>query len=191
MRERTTFIDRADFRGACFQIIKNWWIVLCWAIAVFLAATAVGTIQYQPMYTASSTLVIRVMGADAYTSLSQTTQMTAVYREIFQSEALRNLVSQSIGEEVEGTISCSQIAETNLLVLSTSSPTPRQAYLFIQAALQNYENVTGYVFSDAVLEVVQEPTVPETPSNQSFFIAHRLDFTILAGVVAAVLIALI
>ena len=42
MRERTTFIDRADFRGACFQIIKNWWIVLCWAIAVFLAATAVG-----------------------------------------------------------------------------------------------------------------------------------------------------
>ncbi len=191
MRERTTFIDRADFRGACFQIIKNWWIVLCWAIAVFLAATAVGTIQYQPMYTASSTLVIRVMGADAYTSLSQTTQMTAVYREIFQSEALRNLVSQSIGEEVEGTISCSQIAETNLLVLSTSSPTPRQAYLFIQAALQNYENVTGYVFSDAVLEVVQEPTVPETPSNQSFFIAHRLNFTILAGVVAAVLIALI
>ena len=34
-----------------------------------------------------------MMGADAYTSLTQTTQMTAVYSEIFQSDALRNLVS--------------------------------------------------------------------------------------------------
>lgn len=191
MKEEPLILDQAALLGAGLQLLKNWWIVLCWALAMLLGSTGVGTLHYTPEYTASSTLVIRMMGADAYTALTQTTQMTAVYSEIFQSEALRNLVSQSIGEEVEGTISCSQIAETNLLVLNVTSPTPRQAYLFIQAALRNYEQVAGYVFTNAALEVVQEPSVPETPSNTSFLILHRWELAALAGFAAAGLVVLI
>ena len=191
MNDQIISLDKASLQGAGWQILKNWWVVLCWMAAMFLGATGVGNLLYTPEYTASSTLVIRMMGTDAYTSLAQTTQMTAVYSEIFQSEALRNLVSESIGEPVEGSISCTQIAETNLLVLSATSPTPRQAYLFIQAALRNYEQVASYVFSDAVLEVVQEPNVPDAPSNSSFFIRRRPELTLLAGMAAAALIALI
>ena len=191
MNDQILSLDKASLQGAGWQILKNWWVVLCWMAAMFLGATGVGNLLYTPEYTASSTLVIRMMGTDAYTSLAQTTQMTAVYSEIFQSEALRNLVSESIGEPVEGSISCTQIAETNLLVLSATSPTPRQAYLFIQAALRNYEQVASYVFSDAVLEVVQEPNVPDAPSNSSFFIRRRPELTLFAGMAAAALIALI
>lgn len=191
MNDQILSLDKASLQGAGWQILKNWWVVLCWMAAMFLGATGVGNLLYTPEYTASSTLVIRMMETDAYTSLAQTTQMTAVYSEIFQSEALRNLVSESIGEPVEGSISCTQIAETNLLVLSATSPTPRQAYLFIQAALRNYEQVASYVFSDAVLEVVQEPNVPDAPSNSSFFIRRRPELTLLAGMAAAALIALI
>ena len=191
MREQAITLDRASLEGAGREILKNWWVVLCWMAAMLLGATGVGNLLYTPQYTASSTLVIRMMGADAYTSLIQTTQMTAVYSEIFQSDALRNLVSESIGEPVEGTISCTQIEETNLLVLSATSPTPRQAYLFIQAALRNYEEVAGYVFTDAALEVVQEPSVPESPSNASFLVSRRWELTLLAGLTAAGLITLI
>lgn len=191
MREQAITLDRASLEGAGREILKNWWVVLCWMAAMLLGATGVGNLLYTPQYTASSTLVIRMMGADAYTSLTQTTQMTAVYSEIFQSDALRNLVSESIGEPVEGTISCTQIEETNLLVLSATSPTPRQAYLFIQAALRNYEEVAGYVFTDAALEVVQEPSVPESPSNASFLVSRRWELTLLAGLAAAGLITLI
>lgn len=191
MREQAIILDRASLEGAGREILKNWWVVLCWMAAMLLGATGVGNLLYTPQYTASSTLVIRMMGADAYTSLTQTTQMTAVYSEIFQSDALRNLVSESIGEPVEGTISCSQIEETNLLVLSATSPTPRQAYLFIQAALRNYQQVAGYVFTDAALEVVQEPSVPESPSNASFLVSRRWELTLLAGLAAAGLITLL
>ena len=191
MREQAIILDRASLEGAGREILKNWWVVLCWMVAMLLGATGVGNLLYTPQYTASSTLVIRMMGADAYTSLTQTTQMTAVYSEIFQSDALRNLVSESIGEPVEGTISCTQIEETNLLVLSATSPTPRQAYLFIQAALRNYQQVAGYVFTDAALEVVQEPSVPESPSNASFLVSRRWELTLLAGLAAAGLITLL
>ena len=191
MREQMISLDMASLHGAGLQVLKNWWVVLLWMVSLFLGTTGVGNLLYTPEYTASSTLVIRMMGSDAYTSLTQTTQMTAVYSEIFQSEALRKLVSESIGEPVEGTISCAQIEETNLLVLSATSPTPRQAYLFIQAALRNYEHVAGYVFTDAVLEVVQEPNVPQTPSNSSFLIQRRPELTLLAGIAAAGVIAMI
>ena len=191
MNEQTVFLDKVSLHGAGLQVLKNWWVILLWMIAMFLGTTGVGKLLYTPAYTSSSTLVIRMMGSDAYTSLTQTTQMTAVYSEIFQSEALRKLVSESIGEPVEGTISCSQISETNLLVLSVTSPTPRQAYLFIQAALRNYQQVAGYVFTNAALEVVQEPNVPESPSSSAFLILHRLELTILAGFASAGLLALI
>lgn len=180
MKDQEISLDSISLQGVARQVLKNWWVVLFLALAVLLGSTGLGMLTYTPEYTASSTLVIRVRGTNAYSSLSQTTQMTTVYSQVFQSEALRNLISSSIGEEVQGTISCTQISETNLLVLMATSSTPRQAYLFIHSALENYEQVAGYVFSNATLEIVQEPSVPEKPSNGSFLIAHRLELTVLA-----------
>lgn len=191
MRNQEISLDSISLQGAVHQVLKNWWVVICLALAVFFGSSGLGMLTYTPQYTATSTLVIRVKGADAYSTLAQTTQMAAVYSEVFQSSALRKMISNRIGEEVEGTISCSQIEETNLLVLSATSPTPRQAYLFIHSALENYEQVAGYVFTNATLEIVQEPSVPEEPSNESFFTAHSIDLTILAALGTAALIVLI
>lgn len=184
-------MDNISPEGAARQVLKNWWVVLFLTLAAFFGCTGLGILMYTPEYTATSTLVIRIEGTDAYNNLAQATQMTAVYSEVFQSEALRNKISQSIGEEVQGSIRCSQISETNLLVLSATSPAPRQAYLFIHSALQNYEQVAGYVFSNVALEIVQEPSVPEVPSNRSFLIAHRWELTGLTALGACALIILI
>ena len=102
MSRQELTLDSTSLPGGGLLILRNWWIILCWMLAMFLGATGVGNLAYRPEYTASATLVIRMMGSDAYTSLSQTTQMTTVYSEIFQSSALRDLVSESFGEEVEG-----------------------------------------------------------------------------------------
>ena len=191
MKSQGLALDNISLRGAAWQVLRNWWVVVCLTLAVFLGTTGLGMLTYQAQYTASATLVVRVRGADAYSSHAQTTQMPAVYREVFQSSALRSLISESIGEEVQGTISCTQITETNLLSLSATSPTPRQAYLFILSALENYEQVAGYVFTDAALEIVQEPSVPQSPSNSSFLINRRLELTLMAAVGSMALIVLI
>ena len=66
---------------------------------------------------------------------------------------------------MKGEISSSIIEETNLIVLDVTSVNPRQAYLIIQSAIENYDTVSDYLFSNAVLKMVQEPTVPVSPSN--------------------------
>lgn len=184
-------LDGVTLREAARQVAQNWWVVLALALATFLGMTGVGKLTYVPEYTSTATLVIRVKGADAYSSLAQASQMTTVYSEVFQSSALRNEIAANVGEPVEGSVSCSQVSGTNLLTLSVTSPTPRQAYLFIQSALQNYEQVSGYVFSNATLQLVQEPSVPESPSNTSPLIAYRYLGAVVAALGAVVLIALI
>lgn len=191
MKQRGLSLENLSLQEALHQIIKNWVIVVCLTLAVFLGTTGLGMLTYTPEYTASATFVIRMKGTDAYSSLSQTSQMAAVYGEVFQSNALRNMISQSIGEAVEGTISCTQISSTNLLVLQATSPTPRQAYLFIHSAMENYQQVAGYVFSNALLDIVQEPSVPEAPTNASVFITYRIPLTVAAAVGSMALILLI
>lgn len=188
MKDNEISLDTISMDGVRRELLKNWWVIICFAIAVFLGATGLGKLTYKPAYTATATLVVRVQGDDAYSSLTQTTQMAAVYSEVFQSNALRNVISESIGEEVQGSIACTQIESTNLVSLSATSPTPRQAYLFIHAALENYENIAGYVFTDASLELVQEPDVPETPSNSSMLLDNRVLLTLAAGAGMAALI---
>ena len=108
MKRQEFSLDSISLRGTLRQILSNWWVIVCLSLAVFFGATGLGMLTYVPQYTATSTLVIRVRGADAYSTLAQTTQMTTVYREVFQSTALRNMISNSIGEEVVGSISCSR-----------------------------------------------------------------------------------
>ena len=116
--------------------------------------------------------------------------MADVFGQVFQSDALREKIIEDVGENIEGTISCVPVAETNLLVLSATCPDPRQAFLFINSALEHYEEVAGDVFANASLLIVQEPEVPSEPSNTSWFLAHRMLLTALGALGMAALICL-
>ena len=167
-------LDEISWRGLCMDLLRNAWMILMAAAAVWFAATGLYNITYEPAYTASATLVVTVRGeSSAYTSLSVASSMADVFGQVFQSEALRNRIIEDVGEEIQGTITCAPIEETNLLVLSTTCPDPRQAYLFINSALQHYEEVAGDVFANASLQIVQEPEVPSEPSNSSWLLTRR------------------
>ena len=184
-------LDEISWRGLCMDLLRNIWMIILAAAAVWLAATGAHNLTYKPAYTASSTLVVSVQGQNStYSSLSVASSMADVFSQVFQSEALRQKIVSDVGEEIEGTISCEPISETNLLVLSTTSPDPRQAYLFINSALRHYEEVAGDVFANASLQIVQEPEVPSDPSNTSWLLARRNLLTLAGAVGMAALICL-
>lgn len=189
MKRELFRMEEISLRGLCLDLLRNLWMILLSAAAVWLAVTGVHNLTYTPAYTASSTLVVTVQGqSSAYASLSVASSMADVFGQVFQSEALRTRIIQDVGEEIEGTITCTPISETNLLVLSATSPDPRQAYLFINSALQHYEEVAVDVFANASLQIVQEPEVPSAPSNTSWLMSHR---TLLTAAGAAGMAAVI
>ncbi len=178
--------DEVSGRGVCKELMRYAWMILLAAATVWLGAAGIGRLSYVPQYTASATLVVSTKGGTGvYSSLAMSSQMANVFSDVFQSEALRKYIAEDIGEEVNGVITCEQIQETNLLVLQVVAETPREAYLFLHSALEHYKEVSGYVFANAGLEIVQEPSVPEEPSNQSLLWELRNIVAVLGAVLMA------
>lgn len=174
-------LDEISLRGLCMELLGKLWMVLMAGISMFFLATGWHNLTYQPEYTSSSTLVVSLKGEEnTYSSLTLATQMADVFSQVFSSDALRERISEDTGENIYGRISCSPVTETNLMTLSATCESPRQAYLYLISALRNYEGVAGDVFANSSLQIVQEPQVPTEPSNTSWVLAHRALLVLLA-----------
>lgn len=184
-------MSEVSVRGLCMDLLRNLWMVVLAVITMWCAATGLHNLTYQPAYTSSATVVVGVKGdSNIYSSLSLASQMAEVFGQVFQSDALREKIALDVGTDVQGTIRCALVPQTNLLVIQSMSARPRQAYVYLNSALEHYESVSDQIFSNAELQIVQEPDVPLGPSNSSWFLRNRW---ILLGVAAggmAVLIAL-
>lgn len=160
--------DNIDIRSICEDFLKNIWVILLAVVAAFFGITGIYTLQYVPEYTSSATLAITMRGKNgsAYSSLYMTKDMSEIFKEVFESEALGNKIADSIGaDSIDGKISIELISETNLMTLSVVSDSPKNAYLTIGAALENYETVSDYLFSNAKLDILKAPSLPSAPSN--------------------------
>ena len=176
-------LDSINYRGIIRDLLKNWWIIVLIVISLYLAATGIGKLVYIPEYTVSTTLVVNAQGtSDTYTSLAMANEMADIIKEVFQSDVLLELVENEIGKTNQGTITCNQIQETNLLVLNVTSKDPQNAYQFMNSALKHYDEVSDHVFTNATLQVLQEPSIPITPSNSSKLINYRNYIALLGGV---------
>ena len=189
MKRELFRLDEISVRGICMDLLRNAWMILAAGVSLWLLATGWHNLTYQPEYTSSATLVVTLKGeSNTYSSLGVASQMADVFSQVFQSDALRDRIVEDTGEDVSARISCAPVTETNLMVLNVTSPDPRQAYLFINSALKNYESVAGDVFSNSALQIVQDPEVPETPSNTSWAISNRylLALAGMAGMAAVI-----
>lgn len=161
-------MDDIDIRSIFSDLIKNIWVIVLAILAVRMGISGYYSLTYVPEYTSTATLAVTAKGSSSgsYSSLTTAMNMADVFSQVFQSDALKKMIEEDIGESnIEGTIKSSIISETNLITLTVTSDTPAHAYQMIQSALDNYANVSDYLFSNASLQMVKEPNVPYGPSN--------------------------
>lgn len=187
-------LKNIDFPSIARDVIRNLWVIILAAVSGFLAVTGVYNLTYKPEYVSTSTLAVTVKGnsGGSYSSLYLTTEMAEIFGEVFRSAALREKIAESMGvESFEGEINISLIQETNLMVLEVVSDTPKNAYEIIVAALDNYDTISDYLFTNANLSILKEPTVPYYPSNpkDSSRVA-KIAFVLMGGLAFCAVVAL-
>lgn len=191
MNRTEHWMSEVSVRGLCMDLLRNLWMIVLAVITMWCATVGLHNLTYQPMYTSSATLVIGVKGdSNIYSSLSLASQMAEVFGQVFQSDALRERIAADVGADVQGEIHCSLVTQTNLLVVQATSARPRQAYVYLNSALEHYEGVSEQIFSNAELQIVQEPNVPLGPSNTSWFLRNRWMLMGVAAAGMAIVIAL-
>lgn len=163
-----------SLRGFAKDVWDNLWMVAVAGLIAYLGLTGISGLTENPLYESKATLVISSKESySSITSLQTASQMAAVFSEVFRSESLQEKIMQDVGEKMEGTISCRQVEETNLLALTAVSDNPRHAYLMLRSAIENYGEVSGYVFGQANLLVLTPPDVPTEPMERETLLSYR------------------
>ena len=141
------------------DLLKNLVFIVIGAVAcAFIAYSGINTIHADE-YTSSITLVVSqraTTASTAYSNLTTANEISGVFRSILSSELLKNKVARSVGREsLPGELSATVLGDTNLIMLSATAPSPDEAYRTIKAVMENYTEVSDFVFSDVVITVLE------------------------------------
>ena len=119
-------LDEINFPSAIRTVLKNLWVVILLCISAFLIAVSVVRLTYVPRFTSTTTLMVGARDStNAYNSLTTTQSMASVFMEVFQSNVLRDKVSEQMPDGTfDGAVSTAVIPQTNLLVVSVTSSSP-------------------------------------------------------------------
>ena len=181
-------ISDIDFRSIIKDLMRNALYIFLAALIGFFTLSGYYSLTYKPEYTSTSVLSVSVKNNNgtAYSSLYLTKEMAGIFTEVFESDALKKRIAADMGvDSVNGTISVDIVEETNLITLKVVADTPKNAYLIINSALKNYDTVSDYLFTNANIDILKNPSIPYSPSNTQ---NHRSQ-CILAGLLAAFAVA--
>ena len=167
MNEKILYFDEINFHSLLVDILRNLWVVALICISAVLCFTGWQKYSYTPQYTSSATFMVSARDStNVYNSLTTTQSMASVFAEVFQSKVLREKIQESMdGETFTGVITPQTIPQTNLLIVTVTSPKPEIAFKAMTAITENYNTISDYIFANAQLEVIKDPVVPTAPSN--------------------------
>ena len=148
-------------------LVNLWVVILCAAIA-WMGTQIVLENLYRPEYTSAATYYItpRDSTKPAYSNISTGGQMAGALVSVFQSQVLEQKTAEAMGlERLTASVMASQIQYTNLLRLQAVAGSPEEAFRTMRAIMDTHPKVSDYVVNNAVVEVLEPPTVPSGPSN--------------------------
>ena len=149
------------------DVAWHFWVIILAAASAWMLTGAAGRLTYVPAYTSSATFAVSTKGnSNALTNLSLTNGLAEVFSTVFESDVLKGRVADAMGlPGIEADITAEVIPETNLLRVSVTAATPEQAFRTLALTLDNYEDISEFLFDNAILTALKEPNVPMAPSN--------------------------
>ncbi len=149
------------------DIIRNMWIIILVAVTGFLGVRAYFDFTYKEEFKCTSTISISATdsGLYSFSSLNKTIEAASAFQEMFQSSYFREKLSDITGAPVDGVITAEQVSETNLIVMSYTSSSPIDAYVTLNAIIDNYNEITDFNFNNMIINIIAQPIVPTKPSN--------------------------
>ena len=176
------------------DILINWWVILLAVIVGFVGSFSYFTFLHKESYVSSMTVSINLSGYTSEAtalSLARTVVIAENLDDVFQSNALRDVVEKDMGTSLTGEIKAEQIPETNLIRISVTDVTPSKAYDTLISIYNNYYKVTDYVFTNVIIRTVANPDMPGTTASAMSTMSYGIVFSILAGVLIVAIIVLL
>lgn len=162
MNETTGNFNWAEVEPLCLLkllLYKAWLLVLAFLIGSMGVSVVLGNLVSRS-YSCSATFAVAARSGTSsyYSSTSAASEVAAVYSELMQGRFMDELIFSDLGS-VDGSIKATQLGDTNLISLTVTSSSPKDALLIMQSIMENYQNLSDYISSNAVLNPLNTPNI--------------------------------
>ena len=97
MEDKTLHLNEINPHGLIAVLLKNLWVILLLCVSVVLCFTSIRRLTYTPSYTSTATFMVSARDStSAYNSLTTTQSMASVFVEVFQSNVLREKITEKM-----------------------------------------------------------------------------------------------
>lgn len=150
-----------------YDILRNLWAILLGAIGAAMLMSIITMEQYEPRYTTSATFVVSTKeNSNAYNNWAVTSEMAKTMQIILRSNTMNSIICNELGtNEMDAQIYAETLGDTNFLTLRVTASSSKEAMTVIRTVMDNYTRVSYYALGSAMMDVLEEPTVPMYPDN--------------------------
>ncbi|MGN0334291.1 MAG: polysaccharide biosynthesis tyrosine autokinase [Lachnospiraceae bacterium] len=168
-RERNEIQEqlKLDITTMIFDVLRNWWVILLGVLTAMMLTYVVVNETYVPKYTTRATFVVGSKGDfNASSNLYSANNMAKTFQRILQSNVMKKIICEELEiDQLTDEIRAQVIENTNLLVLTVTADSPKEAIDLIHTVMDNYTSVSYYTAGNAVMDVLEEPSIPMSPDN--------------------------
>ncbi len=169
-----------DFGALLHDFMKGirrfWWLGLLLIVIGAAGYSWFSDLRYTPLYESKVSFTI-VPGLNSDGKESETyvynysknnaSLMAEAFPHILDSSAMQKILKEDLGtNEINGEITASAIANTNIFTVKVVSDSAKDAFDIVNAVIEDYPEVAQYVIGDSKLNIIQEPMLAEEPYNE-------------------------
>lgn len=157
-----------NFYSIVMDVLRGIWIaVVIGCIGVMVTYTYTKD-TFESEYTSSAIYVVTPRQSTGYsiTNKKYAENVVTVFKNLLQTDIMVSRVKEEMHlNELPAAINIELITETNLMKITVTSDDPVKSFKVINSIMNNYEELSDYLTTDAVFDTLREPVVATTSNN--------------------------
>ena len=162
MNNNADFFKWSEIEPLCIiklLLRKLWLVVLAFLIGYMSVSIVLGNLVSRSYSCSATFAVTSNSNGSYYSNSSAASEVVNIYSQLLQGRFMDDLILKDLGSSVSGSINATQLGDTNLISLTVSSDSPKDALLIMQSIMRNYKELSEYVSSSVVLNQLNTPNV--------------------------------
>lgn len=192
MDKKTFNIRNLDLYSLSKDLLHGLWIIIMiGCISTMVTYTYIKN-SYEPSYSSSAIYVVtpRQSTGYAYTNQRFAENVISVFQNLMNADIMRNRIKKELHTTMDDVnISVDLITETNLMKVTVTSGNPIKSFQIMDSIMNNYNELSEYLNSDAVIDTLKEAVVSERPDNVLMPRRKSIEMGLLSAFVAALILA--
>lgn len=185
-------LKNIDIYSLLRDLLRNLWIIVLVGCMGVMGTYTYIKDSYVPQYTSTAIYVVTPKQSTGYvyTNKRFAESVITVFQNLMNADIMKNRIKEELHlQNLDAVMKVELITETNLMKITVTSDEPVESFQIIGAIMNNYDNLSEYLNSDAVFDVLKAPVVATFPNNALMPQNKSIQMGIVFAFIAALLVA--